>query len=155
MQSDLAKKEYKTLEDTMHYMYGSAEVIGLMVVKIMGVPAKAEPAAQMQGRAMQYINFIRDIEEDNHLKRQYFPSSDLKRFNQRNLTRQTATAQPDDFAKFIRYQIDRYRNWQDEAYKGHKFIPPGPRVALKTAAQMYDWTARQIEKDPFVVFKRR
>lgn len=155
MQSDIEQKEYKTLEDTLRYMYGSAEVIGLMMAKIMGLPKAALPAAQIQGRAMQYINFIRDIEEDNLLKRQYFPSDDLKRFGLRDLKYKTAADQPDDFWKFIHFQVERYREWQTEAYKGHRFVPPGPRVALKSAAQMYDWTARQIEKDPFVVFRRK
>lgn len=155
MQSDLTKKKYKTLDDTLEYMYGSAEVIGLMLAKIMGIPEEAENAARVQGRAMQYINFIRDIEEDNWLGRQYFPSEDLEQFNLTDLTHQTATTHPENFSKFMQLQIGRYRDWQTEARKGHKFVPSGPRVALRSAAQMYDWTASQIENDPFVVFRHK
>ncbi len=80
MQADLSKKEYKTLKETKTYMYGSAEVIGLMMAKIIGVPESGYEAARLQGRAMQYINFIRDIAEDNTLGRQYIPSSELKKY---------------------------------------------------------------------------
>jgi ferredoxin len=46
-----------------------------MMESALGVDKKAYKYAKLQGRAMQYINFIRDISEDNQLKRLYFPKS--------------------------------------------------------------------------------
>ncbi len=57
MQSDLTHKPCQTIEETLHYMYGSAEVIGLMMASIMGLTPAAADAAKLQGRALQYMNF--------------------------------------------------------------------------------------------------
>jgi phytoene synthase len=70
---DLVKSEYDTLEETLEYIYGSAEVIGLFMCAIMGLPEESYHHACMMGRNMQYINFIRDINEDIGLGRRYFP----------------------------------------------------------------------------------
>jgi 15-cis-phytoene synthase len=155
MQSDLSHKVCETLDDTLSYIYGSAEVIGLMMARIMGLPPEANTAAKLQGRAMQMINFIRDIDEDNKLGRQYLPLDELERFGLPNLLPETAAAQPDDFKKFIHFQIERYNQWQDASYEGYKYIPKRLRIPLQTATDMYNWTARGITKDPLVVFKKK
>lgn len=155
MKKDIDPKPYKSLDDSLEYVYGSAEVVGLIMAKIMKLPEKAEAAAKAQGRAMQWINFIRDIDEDNKLGRCYFPGSDLKKFGLKDLTEETAKANPEKFTKFIRFQLDRYTKWQAEAYEGLHFIPERSRVPVKTAIDMYNWTARRIEKDPFIIFKMK
>lgn len=152
MQADLAGKAYKTLQDSLWYTYGSAEAVGLMMAKIMGAPPGAYSAAKLQGRAMQWINFIRDVEEDNQLGRCYFPREDLQKFGLKNLEKETAHTHPEAFQQFMRYEIERYRAWQSEAAKGQRFIPGVLRPALRTAADMYGWTADKIERDPLIVF---
>jgi len=151
MQADLDKKRYKTINDTLWYIYGSAEVIGLMMSKIMGLPHAALEAAKLQGRAMQFINFLRDIDEDNCLGRCYFPAEDLKRFGLTDLK----YPEEGDFDGFMRFQLDRYEQWQTEAYDGFEYIPRRLRIPLQTAVDMYNWTAREIEKDPSIVFRQK
>jgi phytoene synthase len=73
MSMDLTNKNYISMKDTLEYIYGSAEVIGLMMAKILGLETESYTYACYQGRAMQYINFIRDIKEDIKLGRCYFP----------------------------------------------------------------------------------
>lgn len=155
MQADLSKKEYMTLQDTLHYTYGSAEVIGLMMARIMGLPEEATETAKLQGRAMQWINFIRDIDEDNKLDRCYFPAEDLKRFGLTDLDRKTAQAYPDEFKNFIQFQLQRYVGWQYSASGGFTYIPRRLLIPLKTAVDMYNWTADLIKKDPFIVFHKK
>lgn len=155
MEADLRPRTYLTLTDSLGYVYGSAEVIGLMMSRIMGLPRASDEAAKMQGRAMQWINFIRDVAEDNSLGRCYFPQEDLRRFNLPDLMEVTARAHPNEFRAFMRYQIARYRQWQAVAETGYRYIPPRPRIPLRTAAGMYDWTAEQIASDPLVVFDRK
>lgn len=155
MKSDIDPKEFKTLDDSLEYVHGSAEVIGLMMAKIMHLSAEATDAAKAQGRAMQWINFIRDIDEDNKLGRCYFPKSDLKKFGLKDLSEATAKENREQFKKFIQFQLDRYAKWQAEAYEGIHFIPERLRVPVKTAIDMYNWTARKIEKDPFIVFSTK
>lgn len=152
MEKDLHSPRYSVLQETIDYMYGSAEVIGLFMSRIMGLPPEADTAARMLGRAMQYINFIRDIDEDLSLGRRYLPVADtpLER-----LDREYVLAHPEEFRRFHQAQIGRYRLWQREAEKGYRYIPWRYLVPIKTAADCYLWTARVIEKDPGVVFRRK
>jgi 15-cis-phytoene synthase len=155
MRMDIDNKIYVKLEDTLGYMYGSAEVIGLFMAKIMKLPETACESAKMQGRAMQYINFIRDIAEDNLLGRQYFPREDLQMFGLKDLSEKEATKKPAEFREFIEYQIGRYAEWQQVADKGFMFIPKRLRVALRSATDMYTWTSKEIAKEPYVVYERK
>lgn len=152
MELDLKKSCYDTLEQTLEYIYGSAEVIGLFMCKILDLPSEAHDAARMQGRAMQYINFIRDIDEDNFLGRRYLPLSGSKL---ESLNADEARKKPDEFVSFIKQQIELYNGWQSEAEKGYIYIPKRYRIAVKTASDMYNWTAGKILDDPLIVFKSK
>jgi 15-cis-phytoene synthase len=155
MNMDINPKPYKTLNQTLKYIYGSAEVIGLMMSKIIGVPPKGYEAAKLQGRAMQYINFIRDIKEDIELGRQYFPARELSKYGLPSLGVNDIVNHPAAFREFIEGQIDYYNQWQKEAAKGFKYIPRSQRVALRTAVDMYNWTANTIAKNPFIVLDKK
>lgn len=152
MRLDLHKTTYETLEETLEYIYGSAEVIGLCMARILGLRQEAEHAACMLGRAMQYINFIRDIDEDNRLGRRYLPLQDCEL---ESLKADDARSKPDIFVSFIHNELARYRTWMNEAEQGYSMIPFRARAAVKTAGDMYDWTARTIAKNPFVVYERK
>lgn len=151
MQSDFTKKTYATYEQLQNYMYGSAMVIGLMICKIIGIDEKAFEFAKKQGEAMQLINFIRDINEDTKLKRQYIPTTWLKKFKLKSLE----NPNKENFKKLIKYAINHYLELQLEAEKGYKYIPKKELVAIKTAAQMYKWTAMKIYENPNTVFEKK
>ncbi len=152
MRHDLDHKPCRTVDDTLAYIYGSAEVIGLFMAKIMDLPDEALPQAAMLGRAMQYINFIRDIDEDNRLGRRYLPLGDSPLGG---LLLSDAERDPAAFHAFIRKEIERYRMWQRIAATGYRFIPWRCRIPIMTAADMYCWTAKIIASDPMVVFRRK
>ena len=152
MSMDLTKSVHETIDSTIEYIYGSAEVIGFFMSRIMGLSSEADFAAGRLGRSMQMINFIRDIAEDNTLGRIYLPIGETALDD---LTEQTAMAHPEEFRRFVTAQLDRYRDWQAEAEDGYRFIPKRYLVPIKTAADMYNWTAAEIERDPFVVYKRK
>lgn len=155
MQADLDGWEYKTINDTLTYVYGSAEVIGLMMAKIMNLSPEAYEAAKMQGRAMQFINFLRDVAEDNGLGRQYIPQEDLDRFELPNLAKETVRESPAAFKKLMQYELARYERWQAEANDGLSHIPPRMRIPLKTAIDMYNWTGKQIARSPLLIYDRK
>jgi phytoene synthase len=155
MQADLEKRTYKTMKDTIWYMHGSAEVIGLMMAKIMGLPDEALTYAKLQGRAMQYINFIRDIQEDNTLGRCYFPETELKKFNIKDVSEKSAQLHPEQFSQFMQAQLEHYDAWQAEADKGMQYIPKRLRVPLQTAVSMYNWTGETIRRNPTIVFTEK
>lgn len=209
MQMDIDKKQYKTMQDTLMYVYGSAEVIGLMMARILGadggvttematgplphdvlekdehtfgsygashaknsatLKSKAIPKrkrtkydmaaavqryARLQGRAMQYINFIRDINEDLTLGRCYFPKSELNKYALDKITEKTALRNPAEFREFIEGQLAYYHAWQQEAAHGFKAVPYRQRIALQTAVDMYNWTAKKIADDPYSMFQKK
>jgi 15-cis-phytoene synthase len=152
MHMDTYKRVHRTIGETIEYIYGSAEVIGLYMARILGLARDADEPAKMLGRAMQMINFIRDVAEDTSLGRTYLP---LDETTLPDLSEETARSNRDEFVRFLRLQLDRYRGWHMEGERGYRLIPRRYRVPIKTAADMYNWTARTIERDPFVVFDRK
>lgn len=83
MKADLHKSEYQTVEEYNDYIYGSADVVGLMCLKVFvnGDERRynelKEPAMRL-GSAFQKVNFLRDLKDDYEvLNRSYFPNIDL------------------------------------------------------------------------------
>ncbi len=153
MEMDLTRKTYQTMDDTLEYIYGSAEVIGLFMARILGLVDRSFESAQYLGRAMQYINFIRDIDEDNSLNREYFPKQEINRFGLESLDHAYVQYHPEAFSSFIKAQIERYCGWQELAEHGYGFIPNLYLIPIKTASEMYKWTAHQIAHDPLIVYR--
>tara|TARA_R100000935_G_scaffold14034_1_gene28251 strand:- start:18663 stop:19505 length:843 start_codon:yes stop_codon:yes gene_type:complete len=83
MRLDLSKSEYLTEKEYKDYIYGSADVVGLMCLKVFvkGNTEKYEAlknAAMSLGSAFQKVNFLRDLKEDfEGLSRTYFPNTNL------------------------------------------------------------------------------
>ncbi len=104
---------------------------------------------------MQYINFIRDIPEDLTLGRIYLPQEDLREFGLSTLSLDEAMRAPDSFTMFMRRQVERYRSWETEAEKGFSYLPYRYLIPVKTASELYRWTAATIDRDPFIVFRHK
>ncbi len=152
MEMDLEKSDYDKLEDTLTYIYGSAEVIGLFMGRIMDLPPEAEEASKMLGRSMQYINFIRDIDEDISLGRRYLP---LEESALTSLKAEETRKKENAFMQFMQKQTKRYKAWQKQAEGGYRLIPKRYRIPIKTAGDMYLWTAGVIEKNPYIVYEKK
>ncbi|WP_296637031.1 phytoene/squalene synthase family protein [Polaribacter sp.] len=87
MKADLHKTQYQTKEEYDEYIYGSADVVGLMCLKVFvdGDENKyneLKDAAMRLGSAFQKVNFLRDLKDDFELlNRSYFPNVDLGKLN--------------------------------------------------------------------------
>lgn len=152
MKQDLHKNRYKTYAQLEAYMYGSAEVVGLMMAHILHLPKESYPFAQKMGRAMQLINFIRDLREDNQMNRVYLPIDEQKAFSVDVLddisAKNERMSNRYNMISFIHFEINRFYKLLSDAERGYDFIPLGYRIPIKTAADMYRWTAQRIETDP-------
>ncbi|MEM6721984.1 MAG: phytoene/squalene synthase family protein [Bacteroidota bacterium] len=88
MRQDLDKKIYLTHEEYKEYIYGSADVVGLMCLKVFvkGDETKykeLKSSAMSLGSAFQKVNFLRDLKADfEDLDRTYFPDADLKNLDE-------------------------------------------------------------------------
>ena len=84
MRLDLHKTTYLTQEEYNEYIYGSADVVGLMCLKVFvkGDTHKYEElkeSAMRLGSAFQKVNFLRDLKADfEDLSRSYFPNTNLE-----------------------------------------------------------------------------
>ena len=88
MKQDLIKNFYTTKEEYDEYIYGSADVVGLMCLKVFvkgndELYEKLKQPAMRLGSAFQKVNFLRDLKADyEDLNRTYFPNTDLKNLNE-------------------------------------------------------------------------
>ncbi|MCA9382753.1 phytoene/squalene synthase family protein [Candidatus Dojkabacteria bacterium] len=154
MGEDLNKNKYNTYQETLKYIYGSAEVIGLYMAKIIGLPKKTYKYAARLGRAYQLINFIRDIQYDIELGRVYWPKEELSHFHLENLSEEYTKKNHQNFKHFMRFLVHRFKMNIEEAHLGLELMPKTLAVAIKTASDGYLWTADKIYKNPFIVYKK-
>jgi len=153
MEMDLTKKTYNTLEELLQYVYGAAEVMGLYMINVLGISEDAYPYARYLGRAMQCINALRDIAEDITLGRSYIPIEDLNKQGLEKLDYNYVKQHPKEFSELIGTHINRFCYWLRSAEKGYHYLPKRYLISIKTAMDMYQWTAEQIIKNPFIVYE--
>ena len=155
MTMDLTVSEYETFEDLMEYVYGSASVIGLEMVPILGSTSpEALAAAEKLGTAFQLANFIRDVAEDLDRGRIYLPISELKAhgvthemLHERILTPQIKSA--------LQEQISRVRRLQAEAAPGIKLLSPESQACIEAASELYCGIVDEVERIDFQIFEKR
>jgi len=88
MKIDLDKQIYYSNEELNEYIYGSADVVGLMCLMVfvngnIQLFNDLEKPAMKLGSAFQKVNFLRDLKSDiENLDRRYFPEFDIKNFNE-------------------------------------------------------------------------
>jgi len=159
MTSDLEVTGYATLDALDRYMWGSAAVIGLQVLPVLGtargVPlAEAEPYAIALGEAFQLTNFLRDIGEDADRGRVYLPH-DLMAAH--GVTREQLAAKRHDaaFAALMREMVAVVRRRYDDAAPGTALLAPESRDCVRAATALYGGILREIERADYRVLDRR
>jgi phytoene synthase len=155
MTMDLTVAEYATYDDLRTYVYGSAAVIGLQMVPILGpLDDRAYDAAMDLGIAFQLVNFARDVGEDLDRGRLYLPLDELANFD---LTRADLEARTvDDRVRgLMRYQVARVRRLEQSAIPGIAFLDPTSRPCIDAARVLYCGIADEIEHNDYDVFSKR
>lgn len=138
MRMDIEKKDYKTKEEYQEYIYGSADVVGLMCLKVFVDGSdeeyqKLKPTAMKLGSAFQKVNFLRDLKNDAEiLERSYFPDVDLK-----NLSPEVKTK-----------IVSEIRADFDAAYEGIKQLPASSKFGVYTAYRYYKQLLKKLQKTP-------
>ena len=136
MKYDLDKKEYKSQIETDQYIYGSADVVGLMCLRVFcdgneKIFQKLKHPAMKLGSAFQKVNFLRDLKNDYEiLGRNYFPGIDVSRF--------------DEKTKFL--LINEIKRDFKEAYEGIKKLPKNAKNAVLLAYLYYRVLLKKLER---------
>jgi phytoene synthase len=156
MEMDLTVTEYSTYSDLMEYVYGSASVIGLQMVPILGTSnfVEANRAAEKLGTAFQLANFIRDVGEDLERGRIYLPQDELAKFgvSREMLVKRITTP---EIRAALEFQIARVRKLQNEADAGIKYLFPESRPCIRAASELYCGIVDEVEKIDFQIFEKR
>ena len=155
MQMDLTITQYQSYEELMEYVYGSAAVIGLQMLPILGTLSdEAYVAAEKLGVAFQLANFIRDVGEDLDRGRVYLPLQELARHG---VTRQMLEARSltPEIKSALKEQIARVRQLQAEASSGIKLLSPESRACIEAASELYCGIVDEVEKIDYEIFKKR
>ncbi|MEE6273768.1 squalene/phytoene synthase family protein [Georgenia sp. MJ206] len=142
MRMDLDRADHDA-ESFATYVYGSAEVVGLMSLRVFlsGEPAfrreeryaQLAPSAQALGAAFQKINFLRDLADDGErLGRSYFPGVDLRAFTEADKERILADIDADLVL----------------AATGMEALPPTSARAVRVAHGLFAELARRLRDTP-------
>ncbi len=138
MRFDLNKEDYKTRKEYNDYIYGSADVVGLMCLKVFvnGDEVKYNElkyTAMKLGSAFQKVNFLRDLKDDYELlNRSYFPGVNLKELS--SCAKQKI--------------IDEIEFDFKEAYEGVKELPLEAKFGVYTAYVYYKRLLYKLKKTP-------
>ncbi len=138
MRMDLSKKEYRTHAEYKEYIYGSADVVGLMClcVFVKGDKEKYEElkeSAMALGSAFQKVNFLRDLKADfEQLERTYFPNTNLLELDEASKKRIVDEIKA-DFAK---------------GYSGIVRLPEEAKFGVYTAYKYYSKLLQKLQSTP-------
>ena len=143
MRMDLDIIRYNNREDYKEYIYGSADVVGLMCLKVFVSGSKKEynelkPYAMSLGSAFQKVNFLRDLKSDSEiLNRVYFPNIDMKNFDE-NSKNKIITEIEEDF---------------NHALKGIAKLPKKAKFGVYIAYRYYYKLLKKLKNTPPIDIK--
>ncbi|WP_151772495.1 phytoene/squalene synthase family protein [Streptomyces abyssomicinicus] len=160
MRSDLTVTDYATYGDLRRYMHGSAAVIGLQMLPVLGAADRelAAPRAAALGVAFQLTNFLRDVGEDLDRGRIYLPADLLAAHGvDRPLllwSRRTGRHDPRITAA-LRAAEDLTRSVYREAAPGIALLDPVARPCIRTAYVLYQGILDAVAACGYAVLHRR
>lgn len=160
MRMDLTVTGYATYDDLVRYMWGSAAVVGLQTLPILG---RADPGIGWDrleshaidlGYAFQLTNFLRDVGDDLRRGRVYLPQESLDQFGvDRDRLRRGRVDEP--IRNLLAWEVERARGLYRRAEAGIGLVHPTSRDCLRTAATLYESILDEIEERDYDVFSGR
>jgi phytoene synthase len=157
MTADLTVTRYATFDDLRRYMWGSASVIGLQILPILGVDgdaSRAENAAAELGVAFQLTNFIRDIGEDYRRGRVYLPMESLRAHGVEPTQFSESTTSP-EVKRLVAAEVARARDCYRRAEPGIAELAETSQDCVRTAFVLYSDILTEITRMDCAVLERR
>ncbi len=143
MKLDLHKTKYNTVEEYNEYIYGSADVVGLMCLKVfvngnIELYEELKHSAMRLGSAFQKVNFLRDLKADfEDLSRSYFPNTNLSELDEVSKQQIIAEIQADF----------------DAGFEGIQKLPLEAKFGVYTAYRYYKKLLNKLQKTPSLEIK--
>src|SRR6185436_5072419 len=161
MRMDLTLTDYPDRAALDHYMHGSAEVIGLQLLPVLGTvcpPEEAAPYAAALGKAFQLTHFLRDVDEDLERGRIYLPADELAAHHvDRDLLMWCHQNRRTDkrVRRALVAQHAETRRIYEYARTGISLLAPRSRPCVAAALTLYSEILDCIEELDFAVFSQR
>ena len=161
MRMDTHVTDYPTFAELGVYMHGSAAVIGLQMLPVLGTVgprAEAEPYAAGLGVAFQLTNFLRDVGEDLERNRVYLPADVLTEFgvDRELLQRCRRTGRTDGrVRRALAHLVAHTRELYRRAEPGLRLLEPAARPCVRCAFTLYQDILGEIEAVDYDVLHRR
>ncbi len=155
MAMDLTVTDYQNFDDLHVYVYGSAAVIGLQMIPILGPTSpEAYDRAKDLGVAFQLANFIRDVGEDLDRGRVYLPLDELAEFGvtRADLEKRVMTSA---IREALRFQVDKVRVLEESARPGIQMLHPSSRDCIEAARVLYCGIVDEVVRNDYDVFTNR
>jgi phytoene synthase len=159
MASDLDVDSYADLAALDRYMWGSASVIGLQVLPVLGTAPgvareEAAPYAIALGEAFQLTNFLRDVAEDVDRGRVYLPADAMAAHG---VTREQLAEKRFDanVRALMREMVAVVRRRYADAAPGTPLLAPESRDCVRAATALYGGILTEIERADYRVLDRR
>jgi phytoene synthase len=155
MEMDLTVSTYANYEALSEYVYGSAAVIGLEMVPILGALSDdAYESAKKLGIAFQLANFIRDVGEDLDRGRIYLPLDELAAHGVDENMLYARVLTP-EIIQALKFQIARVRQLQAEAAPGIDLLHATSRPCIRAASELYCGIVDEVEAIGYDIFNKR
>jgi phytoene synthase len=155
MALDLTVTRYETYDELFDYVYGSAAVIGAMMLPVLGARHPAARARAMDlGVAFQLTNFIRDVGEDWDRGRIYLPLEDLDRFGVSEQDFQQRRVTP-GMRRLLAFEADRTRRLYRRAEQGWGMLEPRSQACIRIVHRLYSEILDRVEAADWQVFAGR
>jgi phytoene synthase len=161
MRMDLTVTDYPDRNALERYMHGSAEVIGLQMLPVLGTVGpreEAAPYAAALGKAFQLTNFLRDVDEDLQRGRVYLPADELAAHRvDRDVLAWCHTNRRTD-ARVRRALTEQHaatRRVYEVARRGIDLLDPRSRPCVAAAYTLYSEILDRIENIDFAIFDQR
>ena len=157
MQMDITVTGYPTYADLQVYTHGSAMVIGLMMLPVLGPADARTPPARPEalGEAFQLSNFIRDVGEDLPRGRVYLPQEDLDRFGVTRERPRRRARSPTTSASCSRSRSPAPASSTPRPARASTWCDPTSRPCLRTAIELYGGILDEVERADYQVLDRR
>ncbi len=153
---DLHTRQYETQEDLDRFIYGVADVVGLMMARIMRLDISADKTAMLLGHAMQMTNILRDVQEDTVAGKVYLPQADLTLFGlSGTVEKSMVKGNEEKVTRLIRYEVEKTRAMLHDASKGIALIPTRCQLPIRLSVKVYEYVLGEIFKSPLQVFTTR
>lgn len=143
---------YVSVNQTMRWLYGSAESLGSLSAGVLGLNKSSARVAPLLGRALGYLEMLVLLDANVRRGQHHFSAQELRRFGLSGLDDVTAHAESDAFKTFMHAELRLVGKWQREAERQLGHLPKNLRPAVRLLLDILRWQLHKLRKNPLMIY---